>query len=307
MFSKIQAVVMDGDPLALFPESGFAMTIAMLLKLIGMGSCANNQRCSRFVGWLGVPSICVALLLNGSLGESCSQRSDVEMNCSGGQCSSGMQTQTVDPQGQNRRPELIVEDQGAEITNSNLALTAQDSPNLPSEFDQNLAFKHLQAICKIGPRVSASRGMKKQQKYIKTYFNSLGGKLLTQPFKVRSPYTGKFVQLDNLIVQFHPQRKKRLLLCCHHDTRPFPDADPINPKGSFIGANDGASGVALLMEMGRHLKEMEGDFGIDLIFFDGEEFVIQRQRDPMFLGSTHFSNEYAAGKVGWKYEYGILV
>ena len=177
----------------------------------------------------------------------------------------------------------------------------------PSQFDPAAAFEHLKAICKIGPRVSASVGMKKQQRLIKAHFDSLGGKLYTQPFKVRSPYTQKFVQLDNIIIQFHPERKKRLLLCCHHDTRPFPDADPINPRGTFIGANDGASGVALLMEMGRHLKDMKGDFGVDLIFFDGEEFVIQRQRDPMFLGSTHFSNEYAAGKIGWKYEYGILV
>lgn len=176
-----------------------------------------------------------------------------------------------------------------------------------SQFDGEAAFKHLKAVCKIGPRVSASLGMKKQQSYIQEHFRKIGGRVLSQPFKVRSPYTGKFVQLHNIIVQWHPDRKKRLLICCHYDTRPFADSDPRNPRAKFIGANDGGSGVGLLCELGNHMKTLEGDFGVDFIFFDGEEFVIQRQRDPMFLGSTHFSNEYAGGRVGWKYEYGILV
>ena len=177
----------------------------------------------------------------------------------------------------------------------------------PSQFDAESAFAHLEAICDIGPRVSGSRGMKKQQVYIQKHFRKIGGRVLTQAFKVRSPYNGNWVQLHNIIVQWHPERKKRLLICCHHDTRPFADSDPRNPRAKFLGANDGGSGVALLCELGNHMQSMEGDFGVDFIFFDGEEFVIQRQRDPMFLGSTHFSNEYATGKVGWKYEYGILV
>ena len=177
----------------------------------------------------------------------------------------------------------------------------------PSQFDAQRAFEHLKAVCEIGPRVSASKGMKKQQKYIEDHFKDLGGSFYTQPFRVRSPYTGKFVQLDNIIVQFHPKRKKRLLVCCHHDTRPFPDSDRFNPRGVFIGANDGGSGVGLLCELGRHMQALEGKFGVDLVFFDGEEFVIQRQRDQMFLGSTYFAQQYAAGKFKWKYSYGILV
>ena len=55
------------------------------------------------------------------------------------------------------------------------------------------------------------------------------------------------------------------------------------------------------------MQTLEGDFGVDFIFFDGEEFVIQRQRDPMFLGSTYFSNEYAAGKLIGNMNTAILV
>lgn len=190
------------------------------------------------------------------------------------------------------------------------AVSIQDPKQVakePSQFDAQAAFEHLKAVCEIGPRVSASKGMKKQQKYIQDHFKDLGGSFHTQPFRVRSPYTGKFVQLDNIIIQFHPERKKRLLICCHHDTRPFPDSDRFKPRGVFIGANDGGSGVGLLCELGRHMQALEGDFGVDLVFFDGEEFVIQRQRDQMFLGSTYFAQQYAAGKYGWKYSYGILV
>ena len=190
------------------------------------------------------------------------------------------------------------------------AVTAQadgQAAQEPTQFDAQRAFEHLKSICEIGPRVSASKWMKKQRDYLKEHFEELGGKFYTQPFRVRSPYNGKLVQLDNIIIQFHPERKKRLLICCHHDTRPFPDSDRFNPRGVFIGANDGASGVGLLCELGRHMQDLDGKFGVDFVFFDGEEFVIQRPRDQMFLGSTYFAQEYAAGKLKVNYPYGILV
>ncbi len=175
------------------------------------------------------------------------------------------------------------------------------------QFDKDAAFEYLKEICDIGPRPSASPGMKKQRAYIKKHFEGLGGKFIWQSFKAKSPYHGRQVDLENLMVRWHVDRTKRLLICCHHDTRPFADADKRDPRGVFIGANDGASGVALLCELGKHIKDMEGDYGVDFCFFDGEEFVIVRQRDPMFLGSTYFAHSYANGKIKWRYESAILV
>lgn len=177
----------------------------------------------------------------------------------------------------------------------------------PGQFDGNAAFKYLSEICKIGPRPSASRGMEKQQKYLQRHFEQIGGKYFTQEFTVTSPYNQKQVKLYNLLIRWHPERTKRLLICCHHDTRPFADADKRNPRAKFIGANDGASGVALLCELGKFIAEMDGEYGVDFMFFDGEEFVIVRQRDPMFLGSTFFAQKYAEGKIPWQYEQAILV
>jgi len=127
---------------------------------------------------------------------------------------------------------------------------------------------------------------------LEKHFQTTGGEWLTQEFIVQSPVNGIRVPLQNIMVRYNTDRKRRLMICCHHDTRPFPDQDKRNPRGVFIGANDGGSGVALLCELGRHLADMEGDWGVDLMFFDGEEFVIDRHH-PMFLGSTYFAQQYA--------------
>lgn len=176
-----------------------------------------------------------------------------------------------------------------------------------ADFDGQAAFEYLKQIVDIGPRVSTSAGMLKQIEFLTSHFEELGGQVFRQPFQVKHPETGNLVELNNLIVRWHPERKQRLLICCHYDTRPFPDRDPVNPRGLFLGANDGASGVALLCELGRFIPAMEGKYGIDFVFFDGEEFVFVYRRDPMFLGSTFFAQEYLKRRGNWRYQYGILV
>jgi hypothetical protein len=187
----------------------------------------------------------------------------------------------------------------------------QDPKSTPAKaadkFNQDFAFSHLEAICEIGPRISATAGMVAQQKLLQSHFESVGGSVTYQRFNVNDPRTGNLAELQNMIVRWHPEREKRLMFCCHYDTRPFPDRDPVNPQGVFIGANDGGSGAALLCELGRHIQNMEGPYGIDFVFFDGEEFVFLAKRDPMFLGSQFFANQYAAGRHDVKYVYAILV
>ncbi|MEZ6095024.1 MAG: M28 family peptidase [Pirellulaceae bacterium] len=179
--------------------------------------------------------------------------------------------------------------------------------NADEAFDAENAFRILTHVCEMGGRVSTSAGMLQQQKFLTEFFETLGVKSALQRFQAINPVNGQQVELQNLVVRLHPERRKRLLLACHYDTRPFPDKDPLNPQGTFIGANDGASGVGLLCELSRHLANMEGKYGIDIIFFDGEEFVYVAKRDPMFLGSTYFAETYAQGRWDVKYEFAILV
>ncbi|HUG19537.1 MAG TPA: M28 family peptidase [Planctomycetaceae bacterium] len=187
-----------------------------------------------------------------------------------------------------------------------IRLSAEESPKL--EFDGDRAYQHLVDICKIGARISGSPGMTRQQKMIVDHFEKLGATVTYQSFDVAHPLTGNPVRMNNLIVSWDPKAEQRILLCCHYDTRPFPDRDRFNPRGIFYGANDGASGVALFMEMGESIKKLKipYGYGVDMVFFDGEELVY-RQGDDYFLGSKYFSSDYKNNPPKHKYVYGVLV
>ena len=173
-------------------------------------------------------------------------------------------------------------------------------------FDGAQAYEYLKQICALGPRFSGSPGMARQQKLLVAHFEKLGGKVSMQEFRVRHPVSGRTVEMANLIVEWHPERKERVLLCAHYDTRPYPDQDPHRPRGRFIGANDGASGVAVLMEMGKHMAALKGPIGVDFVLFDGEELVY-REGDTYFYGSERFATTYAESPPQHRYRWGVLL
>jgi len=177
-------------------------------------------------------------------------------------------------------------------------------------FNGAQAHKYLEEICALGPRVSGSAAMAAQQKLLIDYFTKLGGQVEVQAFQARHPLSGEFVDLANLIVHWHPERKDRVLIAAHYDTRPIPDQDPdarMHRQGVFLGANDGASGVALLMELGRSMPSLDSPVGVDFILLDGEELVFDNKRDPYFLGSEWFAREYVANPPDYSYRWGVLI
>lgn len=180
-------------------------------------------------------------------------------------------------------------------------LTLADIP-----FDGAQAYEYLKQICQLGPRPSGSAAMLDQQKMLVEHFEKLGGKVTLDRFRYRHPRDGTPIDMANVFVQWHPERKERILVCAHYDTRPFPDQDPVNPTGRFIGANDGASGVALLMELGKAMSELKGPVGVDFCLFDGEEFVFN-DNDPYFVGSEWFARQYATNNPPYRYRAAILV
>lgn len=183
-----------------------------------------------------------------------------------------------------------------------------------SGFNGKRAFSYLETICAIGPRISGTPGMQKQQSLLENHFRELGGDVRLQEFDVPHPQTGQPVRMGNLIVQWFPEAEERILLCCHYDTRPFPDQEtsPALRAMPFIGANDGASGVALLMELGHYLSEFKksnpgSTLGIDFVFFDGEELVY-RQGDKYFWGSEYFAQQYRdRTPQAFRYRNGVLL
>lgn len=180
-------------------------------------------------------------------------------------------------------------------------LALQDIP-----FDGAQAYEYLKQLCDLGPRPAGSQAMRKQQELLVKHFRSLGAQVALQEFTVRHPIERKRVTLANLVVQWHPETKERILLCAHYDTRPYPDQDPLRPRGRFVGANDGASGTALLMELGRHMPELSGTVGVDFVLFDGEELVYS-EKGNYFLGSRYFAQQYARSREPPRYKYGVLL
>jgi glutaminyl-peptide cyclotransferase len=164
----------------------------------------------------------------------------------------------------------------------------------PVAFDGKKAMEYLEAICKIGPRMSGTEGMKKQQELIEKHFKALDAKVTYQRFTARQKSVRRAVDMANMVISYHPDRTTRAILCAHYDTRPIADQEP-NPRrwrDPFVSANDGASGIALLMELGNHMKDLKTTVGVDFVFFDGEEYVFDRN-DDYFFGSKQFGVEYA--------------
>ena len=180
----------------------------------------------------------------------------------------------------------------------------------PPQFSGARAFKHLEAIAALGPRPSGSPGMARQRDLVVAHFQAAGGKVTRQPFQIRDRRSGQPVPMENLIVEWHPDRTDRVLLGAHYDTRPFPDRDPADPRGVFLGVNDGGSGVAALMELSTAVRALDGPVGVDFVLFDAEEYVVA-QRDPYCLGSNFFARDYASaqqkGDAPFRYRAGVIL
>ena len=178
---------------------------------------------------------------------------------------------------------------------------------IPTTYDSDRSMRYLKQICDFGPRASGTAAMKEQQTMLQDFFTERGAIVELQSFEVRHPEDGSPVSMVNLIARWHPDRAKRFLLCAHYDTRPYPDRDRRNSKGVFIGANDGGSGTAALMELSHHLSDLPADVGVDIVLFDGEEFVWEQGRDEYFIGSKFFARNYAANPPNIGYQSGVLL
>ncbi|MHC5538117.1 M28 family peptidase [Singulisphaera rosea] len=182
----------------------------------------------------------------------------------------------------------------------------------PAPIDGTRAFNYLKTIFAMGPRPAGTPANAKLREMVAKHFRAMGGEVHEQRFSSRHPTTGVPIELANLIGSWHPERTRRVMVGAHYDTRPFPDQDkdPARRAIPFIGANDPASGIALLMEIAHHLKDLPTGWGIDLVLFDAEELVYG-QDGEYFLGSKEFARVYVEDAEGRKnpihYDAGIVL
>ncbi len=148
----------------------------------------------------------------------------------------------------------------------------------------------LERQCAFGPRVPGSAAHDSCFAWIVGQFRALAPVVETDTFTYDSPDLGKEVRLMNAVARFRPKAKERILFGAHWDSRPWADKDP-DPKRRkhpVLGANDGASGVAVLLEVARVLKKTGTPIGVDLAVFDGEDLGTEENPNGYFLGSTRY-------------------
>src|SRR5262249_44268098 len=146
-------------------------------------------------------------------------------------------------------------------TDSDFAIDRNGATAVP--LDAKRAMGYLEDVCAIGPRISGSEGMQKQQELLKKHFEKLGGKVEFQRFTARQNSQKQPVEMANLVVSWSPERRRRVLLAPHYDPRPTAaqEPDPRKCHEPFLSANDGGSGVAVLMELGNHMKDLKTNVG----------------------------------------------
>lgn len=136
--------------------------------------------------------------------------------------------------------------------------------------DSLLAF--VKAQTDFGPRVPNSTAQKNCADYLSRQLESYGAIVRTQAFESLCWDKTK-MQGYNIIASFFPEKQRRVLLCAHWDSRPYADQEP-DPKAMntpIDGANDGASGTAVLLEIARLLQQQSPAVGVDIVLFDLED------------------------------------
>jgi glutaminyl-peptide cyclotransferase len=186
---------------------------------------------------------------------------------------------------------------------------AVQNADIPS-FSADTAYKYTKEQVDFGPRIQGSKAHEKCLQFIVSKLKQDGLDYNIQKSVART-FDGKTFEFENVIASSQPTNTSRILLCTHWDTRPFADADSVDPKGTFDGADDGASGVAMLLEIARHLKTAKFGVGVDLVFFDIEDYG-QEPNDgdyPDMEDSWCLGSQYWAKNIPANYapRYGILL
>lgn len=139
------------------------------------------------------------------------------------------------------------------------------------EFSADSAYAYIEKQVSFGPRVPGSPAQRKCADWMSAKFKSFGYEVTEQKF-TGLLYDKTTVPGINLVASYKPEASKRILLAAHWDSRPLSDKDPGQKNKAIDGANDGASGVGVLMEIARNLVKDSAGVGVDFVLFDVEDW-----------------------------------
>ena len=180
-------------------------------------------------------------------------------------------------------------------------------PIQPPEFDGDRAFGYLEQQVAFGPRVPGTDASKACRDMFYRHFESCGLQVDSQAFTFFDPYSSVDTPLVNVIAHYRgaAEDEPALLLLAHYDSRPRTDfhSDTSLIHLPIDGANDGASGVAVLMELANLLKAQPPDCNLDLLLVDGEDWGKPSDTDYYLLGSREFARQ----GIRDKYSFGVVV
>lgn len=178
-------------------------------------------------------------------------------------------------------------------------------------FSADSAYAYAEKQCSFGPRTMNSTAHDRCGEWIVNKFKEFGCKVETQRADLKG-YDGTTLHSTNIIARFRPEATTRILLCAHWDSRPWADNDPdsTNWRKPVMAANDGASGIAVMLEVARLLqKDTTLAVGVDFVCFDAEDWgtpqwLGQDNEDSWALGASYWAENIPQG---YEARYGILL
>ena len=178
------------------------------------------------------------------------------------------------------------------------------------EFDADSAYAFCATQCGFGPRTMNNEAHERCGQWIVQQFQRFGY-LVEQQHADLKGYDGTILKSTNIIARNKKQADSRLLICAHWDARPWADNDPdsTNWHKPVMAANDGASGVAVMLELARQLQQHDSArIAVDFICFDAEDWGVPQWSDEVDGDSWALGAQYwATNYTGKEYQYAILL
>jgi Zn-dependent M28 family amino/carboxypeptidase len=192
------------------------------------------------------------------------------------------------------------------------ALPKVINPAAVSVFNADSAYSFVARQVAFGPRVPNTKAHSDCADYLKAKLECFGADVVVQEAELTA-FNHSVLHAKNIIAQYNPSLPNRIMLCAHWDSRPFADRciDSLRRNEPILGANDGASGVGVLLEIARNIQMQDLYVGIDIILFDAEDYGIPDHLDVPYVADTWcLGSQYWASHPhvpNYNADYGILL